>query len=284
MATRTEQTYQERILKVAVYIQNNLDRELSLEELAQVAFFSPYHFHRIFSAYIGEPVKNYLRRLRLERALRDLTLTDLSLVRISERAGYDSQQSFQRAFKEMYGRTPKSLRSQSKKNWETWQNTTKSSKALHVDIKTIDPIKVAFVRHIGPYDNLLQTWFQLVGQVGLEYVLAEKTLKISIAHDSHEITPAEKLRYDACVTIDGLANIKPTGKVGIQTLQGGKYAVITHRGPIDMIESTYQFLFGKWLPQSGHEPADAPNFLIHRNLPHQTPVEALITEIWLPIG
>ena len=80
MASHVEQTYQERILKVLVHIQNHLDDELSLEELASVAYFSPFHFHRIFTALTGESIKSYVRRLRLERATRDLAFSELSLV------------------------------------------------------------------------------------------------------------------------------------------------------------------------------------------------------------
>ncbi len=61
-------SYHERILRVLVYIQANLDRPLSLVELASVAVFSPYHFYRVFRGMVGEGVGEHLRRLRLERA------------------------------------------------------------------------------------------------------------------------------------------------------------------------------------------------------------------------
>ena len=66
-----EQNYQERILKTLVYIQHHLNEELSLEKLSAVANFSPFHFHRFFLAYTGEPLQSYVRRLRLERAAKE---------------------------------------------------------------------------------------------------------------------------------------------------------------------------------------------------------------------
>ncbi|OGT44573.1 MAG: hypothetical protein A3E82_01625 [Gammaproteobacteria bacterium RIFCSPHIGHO2_12_FULL_38_11] len=284
MASNVEQTYQERILKVLIYIQNNLDKELSLEELSNVAFFSPFHFHRIFTALTGESTQSYIRRLRLERATRDLTYTDLPIVKISDRAGYDTQQSFHRAFKETYHTTPKSFRDQHQQGIsKSFLNKKEKEKSDIVTIETIEPLTIAFVRHVGPYSGVIQAWFQLIAEVGVNIVSSENTQKISIAHDSPEITERDKLRYDACITLNEIPDFKAKGQVGIQTLQGGKYAVITHYGSLDNIEKTYRILFGLWLPQSGYEPADYPNFMIHRKMPIQTPAEQLVTDIYLPL-
>ena len=79
----------------------------------------------------------------------------------------------------------------------------------------------------------------------MSHILSDKTTKIGIPHDSKDITPTEKLRYDACVTLEGLEDFKPKGKVGVQTLQGGKYAVITHHGDIGKNRINVQhFVFG----------------------------------------
>lgn len=102
--------YQSRISKVLDYIEKNLDGELSLELLATIAFFSPFHFHRIFTTHTGESIKSYIRRLRLARAKQELTSSNLSIQKIAKRAGYHSQQSFHRAFKEYFKKTPKALR------------------------------------------------------------------------------------------------------------------------------------------------------------------------------
>lgn len=284
MTHNVEQTYQARILKVLIHIQNHLDDALSLDDLAAIAFFSPFHFHRIFTALTGESIQSYVRRLRLQRATRDLAFTDLSIIKISERAGYDTQQSFHRAFKELYHKTPKSFRNTTHEEIAAFiQHKTIETQSIPVEVKTIDPIKVVFARHIGPYEEIVQTWFELIAEVGLEHIFSENTMKIGIPYDSHETTPSDKLRYDACVTFDALPNFKAKGKIGSQTLHGGKYAVITHHGAIETIESTYRVLFGVWLPQSGYEPADHPNFMHHRKLPFETAAESLVTDIYLPL-
>ena len=284
MAANNEKSYQERILKVQIYIQNHLNDSLSLELLADVAHFSPYHFHRIFTAYTGESVKSHLRRLRLERASRDLLFTELTLIQISDRAGYDTQQSFHRAFKETYGITPTEFRDQKQEKLISLvQKNYSTEPTPSVEIKKIDPIPVAFVRHIGSYDHILDAWTHLANEVGIIKLLSDKTKKISIPYDAAELTPTDKLRYDACISLDEIPDFKPSGKVGIQEIKGGKYAIITHKGPIEKIDATYHILFGLWLPKSGYEPDDQPNFMLHRNTPFIVKPDELLTDIYLPI-
>src|SRR3982750_273476 len=105
-----EQNYQERILKTLVYIQNHLNDELSLEKLSAVANFSPFHFHRFFLAYTSEPLQSYVRRLRLERAAKELAFTSLPITPIAEKASFQTAQSFHHAFKKMFNETPSLFR------------------------------------------------------------------------------------------------------------------------------------------------------------------------------
>jgi AraC family transcriptional regulator len=103
MKESTGQLYKQRILQVQMYIQQNLDRDLSLKELAAKSYFSEYHFHRIFRAVVGEPLKEHIRRFRLERAASDLKHTNNSIINIAFDAGYQTHEAFTRAFKSVFG-------------------------------------------------------------------------------------------------------------------------------------------------------------------------------------
>src|SRR5262245_27453487 len=98
--------YSERIQRVADYLAGHLDEDLDLETLAGVACLSPYHFHRIYRALLGETVNETVRRLRLHRAAIDLLDRELSIERTAQRAGYTSQAAFTRAFRAEYGEPP----------------------------------------------------------------------------------------------------------------------------------------------------------------------------------
>src|SRR5262245_38168227 len=100
------ENYSARIQRVTDYLAKNLDSDLDLATLASVASLSPYHFHRVYRALLGETVSDTVRRLRLHRAAIDLLDRELSIERTAHRAGYASQAAFTRAFRAEYGAPP----------------------------------------------------------------------------------------------------------------------------------------------------------------------------------
>src|SRR5688500_16075064 len=101
----TVQVHRERILRVLRHLQEHLDRALSIDELANVASFSEFHFHRIFREIVGEPVAAHVRRLRLERAALELFFTDRPTKQIAGDVGYGSPEAFTRAFAAQFAAT-----------------------------------------------------------------------------------------------------------------------------------------------------------------------------------
>ena len=110
MRESTVEDYQQRLLRVLLHIQNHLDASLALDELADVAHFSPFHFHRIFRGMIGESVKEHVRRLRLERAAHRLRFTGQPVTEIAFDAGYQQHEAFTRAFRAMFEQSPTEFR------------------------------------------------------------------------------------------------------------------------------------------------------------------------------
>src|SRR5262249_47959911 len=110
MRSVTEQAYKQRILRVLVHIQEHLDEDLPLEGLARIACFSPHHFHRLCGAMVGESVKEHVRRLRLERAAYRLQYGNQPVTGIAFDAGYETHESFTRAFRAMFGTSPSCFR------------------------------------------------------------------------------------------------------------------------------------------------------------------------------
>jgi len=275
MKKTTEKSYQERINKVLLYIQHHLDEDISLETLANVACFSVYHFHRIFSGIVGESIKEHIRRLKLERSVHQLQRTKQSILPIALQAGFETHESYTRALQKMFHKTPSEIRLLKKNSPLLAKKPSDinltGELTMNVTIKTIDPIKAAFIRHIGPYAEAGATWDKLKNWASTHNLDFAKTLFIGIGHDDPDITPAEKLRYDACLSIND--DIKPEGEVGVQTLRGGEYAVVTHKGPYHELSGVYSWFIGTWLPQSGREPDKVSCFQIYRNSPEDTKPE-----------
>jgi AraC family transcriptional regulator len=287
--------YKERILRVLVFIQQHLDEDMPLEQLAKVAHFSPYHFHRVFSGMVGESLAEHIRRLRLERAAMRLNHTDRSVLEIALEAGYETHESFTRAFSALYGCSPSAFRSDKgllpKKSGSVvhYQNGGTiedieleiGDETMEVEIRRIEPIRVAFVRHVGPYNEVGDAWGKLCTHLGAAGLLTGETKFIGVCYDNPEVTPPEKIRCDACVTVDD--SFEAEGDVGVQMLTGGEYAVTTHIGPYDQLGRTYVKLFGQWLPQSGRELRSEPCLEFYLNDPESTDPEDLLTNIYAPL-
>src|ERR1035437_8618933 len=297
MRTITLQDYKSRLLRVLVHIQQHLDDALGLHELAGLACFSPYHFHRIFKGMVGESVKEHIRRLRLERAASRLKLGTAPVTDIAFDAGYGSHEAFTRSFRAAFGASPTQFRSSTKSRITTtarsglhyragkpvsdFKATQPGGKSMKVKIESKEPLRVAFMRHVGPYDEVGATWDKLLPRLGKEGLLGGDVLILGICHDDPEVTPPEKIRYDACVTVD--ESFVPEGEIGVQVIPGGEYAVTTHFGPYQKLGDTYTRLLGQWLPRSGHQQRSTPCFEVYLNDPQSTEPEDLLTDIYAPL-
>jgi AraC family transcriptional regulator len=282
MTPPTEQTYRQRILRVQLFIQQHLDEELSLERLARVAHFSPYHFHRIFRELVGEGVNEHVRRLRLEAAAVALKTTGRGVTQIALDAGYGAHEAFTRAFRQMFGVSPSQFRAGRHPVFNPKEATmTTETTPREVRIETVPPRRVAFVRHVGPYREVKPTFDRLAAWAGRRGLFRPDTLVIGISYDDPEVTPADKIRVDCCLTVG--EDVAPEGEVGVQTIPGGECAVLTHHGPYRELGQSFGWLYGVWLPASGREPRDAPAYTVARLTPPDTPPEQLRTDIHLPL-
>ena len=100
----------ECIEDVMRYIREHINEPLNRERLAAVAGFSVPHFHRVFTAHVGESAASYVRRLRLERAGRKLRMGAVDITEVALAAGYDTHAAFSKAFKQQFGLSPREFR------------------------------------------------------------------------------------------------------------------------------------------------------------------------------
>ena len=104
------QEYTDCIEDVKRYIRDHIHEPLDRERLAAVAGFSIPHFHRVFTAQVGESAASYVRRLRMERAGRKLRMGAVDITEVALAASYDSHAAFSKAFKGQFGVSPSGFR------------------------------------------------------------------------------------------------------------------------------------------------------------------------------
>jgi AraC family transcriptional regulator len=269
---------------VQLYIQKHLDEELPLDRLARVAHFSPYHFHRVFKALVGEGVSEYVRRLRLESAAVALKTTDRGVVRVALDAGYGTHEAFTRAFRQLFGVSPTQFRAGQHPRLSPKEEIPMPAETTPPEVRfdTLPPRRVAFLRHVGPYQTVGPTFQRLAGWAGPRGLFRPGVLLLGVCHDDPDVTPADKIRYDCCITVDD--QFRPEGDFGVQTVAGGEYAVLTHRGPYETLGESYRWLYGTWLPTSGREPGHAPPFEVYLNSSGDVAPKDLLTEICVPLA
>jgi AraC family transcriptional regulator len=293
----TQADYAQRVLRVLVHVQHHLDGALDLDALAAIACFSPFHFHRVFKGMVGESVKQHVRRLRLERAAQRLKWSDEPVVTIAFEAGYETHEAFTRAFRAAFGRSPSEFRAASDPSLRieapsrvhyvaadaamAFVPIDQEKHEMDVEIRTLAPLRVAFIRHVGPYDQVGRTWERLTDWVGGHCLFGPETRFLAACWDDPEVTPPDKIRYDACVSMS--EPVQPSGEVGVQQLGDGRYAVALHEGPYTTLSHSYETLLAGIFARNGLEPGDPPSLEFYLNDPDSTEPEDLLTEIWMPI-
>lgn len=263
--------YGARLERVLAYLADNLDREVGLDRLADVACFSPFHFHRIFHALQGETVAEAVRRLRLQRAAVELIEQETPIARIAARAGYGSQAAFTRAFRSAYGAPPAVYRA----------TATAPFEHAAVTVRDDVPVDVVALRLQGDYERIGGTFERLHALAAARGWVTEATRYFGVYYHDPAATAAADLRSDACLSappgFEGEGDLRPL------TLAGGRHAVLLHVGPYAELDRAYTWLYREWLPTSGAVPADRPCVEEYLNNPRQVPPSELRTEIWLPL-
>jgi AraC family transcriptional regulator len=270
---RSRAEYDGRMHRVLEHIDKQLDQPLDLETLAKVAHFSPFHFHRLFAAWMGETLGDYLRRRRVEiAATRLVAQPRVRVLQAALSVGFGSAEAFARAFKTRFGCSPtvwrlqqsalrsaKSNPGQVKRNIDQVlpQNLAKNDAVHHsspeasMKVELIDrqPTTVAYLRHVGPYGAPIMTFWQ---ETVYPWMVTSGLLqqpRYGISHDDPTITAPQQCRYDAaCEVPPALTTL---GNALKTTIPGGKYAALSFKGTVAGIEEAWTAMLRDWLPSSG---------------------------------
>lgn len=284
----TKLDYAERMARVVAHIGGHLDDPLDLEGLAGIACFSPYHFHRTYRLVVGETPDQTVRRLRLHRAAVALSEAGPSLAEIAQRAGYGSPEAFSRAFTAAYGHAPSAYRAQRVSGelpgigaTPPPPGTSAEDVAYTVEIKTLPGFRLFGLPHQGDY-NAIAAVFETVFALGAAHgLLTPETRDFGIYYDDAGSVPVERLRSFAGIAV-GPAVPRPDDFEEAE-IPAGRAACLLYQGPYADLDRAYDFLFGRWLPQSGRDPADVPAYEEYLNNPKSLPPSGWLTEVCLPL-
>lgn len=263
------------VVQAIDYIETKLDEGVTLNDVALHVGFSPYHFHRVFTALVGESVVDYVRRRRLSEAARQVRDTSLPLLEIGLRYGFDSQETFTRAFKKMFAVTPGKYRSfkDSAHYPEKKKFTREMLEHMHIqggitmqpkivtrEAETVIGMGGTFEPGDSPSISML--WDKFVSRRP-EIKSRNSKYDIGVCCPTHSDIPVDsgKFVYIAASPVDDKAD-PPAGMVKT-VLPAGRYAVFTHKGPISQLKHTLNYIWGTWMPKAEFEKRDAPDFELY---------------------
>lgn len=267
--------YVQSVNRAIDHITRNLDGSLRLDAIAQVAGFSPFHFHRVFKSLTGETLGDFVKRLRLERALYLMShAPGRSLTEVALECGFSSSSDFSRSFKQRFGSPPSAFdlatfRDSRRGEYERFLGgggaprlarlpQGENPDGFEVALRSLPPRTVAYVRVFNPYasfsavtaayDRLL-AWASARGLADRQW--------LGYQWEDPEIVELKNCRYDVALEVD---DVRPEGEIGRFQFPAMRVAELRILGDIALEQRACDWLFGTWLPRSGFVPDDQPAF------------------------
>lgn len=278
----SREEYRARLAKAMAYIQENLAGELGLEEAAAQACFSKFHFHRIFTALVGESFADYVRRLRLERAAILLeTRPAMGITEVAMASGFSSPSVFSRDFSARFGSPPSAWREARQEGKARapslgglpWLEPSQESLGevlaegcTGLGVRDLGPFHFATIMTSGGYGPQIgDAWARLYRWAGPRGLLGgskgQACPPAGIAWDSPDITAPERCRYSVCLACP--EEIEASGEVVLLDFPRRSYLVLSYEG--SDLSAAYEALYGRALLESGFEPEDAPALEFYRS-------------------
>jgi len=280
--------YISRVNKVFNFIELNLDKSMTLEELAVVGNFSKFHFNRIFHSIVGETPFQFILRLRLEKAASLIIANkNESITEIAFKCGFSDISIFSRNFKNYFNIPASQYRKEKLHNsnigqlysnsqqqvdkpemyfcpelqtikWRTNMEINKS-----VEVKELPKMTLAYIRSMGTYNGdqgLYQSHQnKLFSWAGARGLFGGKDFKyLVLYHDNPKVALSDKLRMSLCITVPSATKVE--GEIGKMEIEATKYVVCRFELAQDDFPKAWDWIYGQWFPTSGYQPDDKPYF------------------------
>jgi AraC family transcriptional regulator len=298
-----QEEYIKRINKVLTYIDENLENDLSLNTIAAIAFYSPFHLHRLFKAITNETLNTYITRKRIERtALMLIHHKEYSIGGIAIKYGFKNDATYSRTFKKIYGQSPSEFRklnlgnfskigkkpsNKGQQNFITEEyicniNHLKNWIKMNakIEIQNVPQMHLAYLTQIGV--NGIEEAFQRIVKWAIPKGLLTKTDThvCRVFHDSFKITDADKVRMS--IGICSSEALTADGEIALGYIENGK-TIVGHFiiAPQDF-EQSWNSLF-IWMNEHGYKKAERYPYEIYHNNFNEHPDKKCIVDLCIPI-
>lgn len=280
MRSSTENIYQKKVNQVIDYISANLHQPLQLDVIAGKICVSRRQLLRIMRSALDESLYAYMARQRMERAIMYMQTEEMTLAELAVRIGYDNPQSFSKAFRKLFGISPKTyINGLNARLQEYVKSSGGKYETVPSEICEEEDLNLIYIRIVGQYgkEKPYETaWNKLIKFLEEKQVLSAATRFIGLSFDDPNVTTAGQCRFYACATVD--KPVEAAGVFGTLRLRKGKYAVYTLKGSYSSLQEFYNNISVNF------------NHTIRHGMPFEeyihytgTDSEAALTKIYIPI-
>ncbi|MGK0532993.1 AraC family transcriptional regulator [Bacillus sp. 'calajunan'] len=275
------------------YIENNLTDEIDFKEVAKIAFCSEYHFKRMFSFLAGVSLSEYIRCRRLTLAAFELKDSNAKVIDVAIKYGYNSPDSFTRAFQNLHGITPSEARStiRSLKAYSpmTFQLSIQGGNEMNYRIKEKEPFRIIGIQKRVPivFNGVNEEIASMWKSLNPESIQMLKSLSnmepngiISASTNFSEGRMEEKGELDHYI---GVASTKDCPAQFAQLeVTASTWAVFESVGPFpETLQNVWGRIYSEWFPSSNYELAEGPEILWNEQKDTSSP--NFKSEIWIPV-
>lgn len=290
-ATNRREEYLHRVDKAIRFMEAHISGDVDLESASREAGFSPFHFHRIFTAITGETPQNFLTRIRLERAANFLIKSPaVSITEIAFTCGYSSASAFARAFKRYFGIPAGDYARLGREagrpaSWVTARAPAPEEPFVlpGIRIQPMPALHLAVFKSNAGYspEGVKQAWLKMFHWAQGRGLNPRESTLIAISYDDPQITDIRRCRYYAGLTIPA-AIVKDT-RAGILDMPAHQCAVCRLNVDTEEILPAYRALYRDWLPDSGFLMTDLPPYEIYYNAPDVDPASKYVFDLCVPV-
>lgn len=271
------------------YIEENIQRDVTSDEIAQVAHLSKFYFLRIFNVLTGTTLGEYIRQRKLSIAVKDVVSTNLKIIDIAYKYGYETPEAFTKAFKKLHNISPSEAR-KSRKDLNaippiSFQITVKGEERMNYKIVSKEEFKVAGVsKHIktknGENFKIIPKFWDETCEQGIFKVLEKNASNLGVLGICYNFDK-ELGEFDYIIAIEG-QTIVGLENYEVVTIPKNSFAIFESIGPMpNAIQEVIKRVFAEWFPATKYEHAGGPELEVY--LPGDTSSEDYKCEVWIPV-
>lgn len=287
--------HREKINEALRFVLAHSDAPLNLETVAAHVHVSPFHFHRFFTSYVGEPLGEHIRKKRMKKAAY-LIAAGHPVIDIARDSGYSSVSAFGKAFRQTFGIAPTYYKESGTLYRPILKNLlARKDSLLPLQARIVERPRLTafFIRKDFSQDGIFfeninrafSTCFDEWGNI-----LREKNISKEVCERIGFIWNADGLTGPVSFCEAGIIFQNPNGindiagiRIERREIQQGRWAVITHKGPYSTLWQTWNRIFNQWIFTSGFTIRQEHSFEVYLNNSRNTAPEDLVTEIYIPV-